>query len=291
MTLKDIVIEVKKSVSKVSIMQVVDQARTFVREHSLNSHWKYTYDITLAYSGTAKSTAAVLSDTAAAFAVDGSLLGQTITNVTDGSSGTITAVTATTITATLSGGTNNSWVIGDSYTIAITNDIHIPKTLNSISGIYLGDTFIPMTIGWEGYYNDGGDAIDPYSGNVNISYPDEQCCLLQEDYILHFKDAISSTLTLHLWCEKMLTDDISETTLTTTLALPDKMLLPMAYFILHRLYLGGEYMNAGLSMFWQNEYKRAYSKAAKNVNAQNALRRSLGKSNGSYPYQRTKGLR
>jgi len=44
------------------------------------------------------------------------LQGETVTNVTDGSSGTVTANTRTTLTATLTGGTNN-WDTGDVYTL------------------------------------------------------------------------------------------------------------------------------------------------------------------------------
>ncbi len=45
------------------------------------------------------------------------LIGGTIVNETDGSSGTITANTSTTVTATLSGGTDHDWDTGDIYSI------------------------------------------------------------------------------------------------------------------------------------------------------------------------------
>jgi hypothetical protein len=44
----------------------------------------------------------------------------TVNNTTDGSSGVITANTETTVTAVLSGGTENDWDNGDSYTITPT---------------------------------------------------------------------------------------------------------------------------------------------------------------------------
>ena len=44
-------------------------------------------------------------------------VGLPIGNDTDGSSGTITANTATTVTGTLSGGTDNDGDTGDAYTI------------------------------------------------------------------------------------------------------------------------------------------------------------------------------
>ena len=62
--------------------------------------------------------AAILTDTSATFTVD-ALIGQTIHNVTDGSSAVITDNTATTITATLAGGTENDWDVGDAYLIIV----------------------------------------------------------------------------------------------------------------------------------------------------------------------------
>lgn len=44
-------------------------------------------------------------------------VGKTLHNLTDGSSGTITANTATTITATLSGGSENDWDVDDEYEV------------------------------------------------------------------------------------------------------------------------------------------------------------------------------
>jgi hypothetical protein len=49
--------------------------------------------------------------------VTNQLVGRTINNTTDGSSGVITANDGTTITAVLSGGTDDDWDIGDTYTI------------------------------------------------------------------------------------------------------------------------------------------------------------------------------
>jgi hypothetical protein len=58
--------------------------------------------------------AAVLTDTGASFVTD-AFIGGTIKNVTDGSSSTVTDNDGTTITGVLSGGTNNSWAVGDTY--------------------------------------------------------------------------------------------------------------------------------------------------------------------------------
>ena len=56
-----------------------------------------------------------LVDARADFIADGVQVGHTIDNITDGSSAIITAVTATTITGVLAGGTDNVWVIADVY--------------------------------------------------------------------------------------------------------------------------------------------------------------------------------
>ena len=53
--------------------------------------------------------------------VPNSLVGLTATNITDGSSGIITANNGAIVTVFLSGGTNNTWTNGDSYSIALNN--------------------------------------------------------------------------------------------------------------------------------------------------------------------------
>ena len=65
------------------------------------------------------ANAAVLTDTSANFYAAGVQVGMTVYNTTDGSSGTITAVGKTTITATLAGGTESDWDIGDLYYIDV----------------------------------------------------------------------------------------------------------------------------------------------------------------------------
>jgi hypothetical protein len=65
---------------------------------------------------TGSANASVLTDSTKALIVNG-LVGKTISNTTDGSSATITANTATTITGTLSGGSENDWDASDAYTI------------------------------------------------------------------------------------------------------------------------------------------------------------------------------
>lgn len=65
---------------------------------------------------TGSDNQSVLTDSSKNWAVD-ELVGRTIYNDTDGSSGTITANTANTVTATLSGG-DNDWDNGDTYRIS-----------------------------------------------------------------------------------------------------------------------------------------------------------------------------
>lgn len=68
-------------------------------------------------TGAATAAAATMTDAAAGFVVEGVKVGDTIRNVTDGSSSTLTVVTATVLTGVLTGGTNNTWAIGDTYEV------------------------------------------------------------------------------------------------------------------------------------------------------------------------------
>ena len=65
---------------------------------------------------TGSNNASTLTDSSATFTTN-ELVGLTVYNVTDNSSGTITANTATTVTASLSGGTDNDWDTEDVYFI------------------------------------------------------------------------------------------------------------------------------------------------------------------------------
>ncbi len=59
----------------------------------------------------------ILVDSGENFIADGIMVGMQVENHTDNSWGTITAVSATTITASLMGGSENDWDNGDSYTV------------------------------------------------------------------------------------------------------------------------------------------------------------------------------
>lgn len=73
-----------------------------------------------------------LTDSTADFVAAGVAVGDYIENLTDGSSAAITSFTATSVTATLSGGAENLWDTGDSYVISRTNgwyDINLSSNL------------------------------------------------------------------------------------------------------------------------------------------------------------------
>ncbi len=74
-------------------------------------------------SHTGAADQAVLTDAGADFVNEGVVIGDLITNITDGSQATITVVTAMTITGILAGGTDNDWDNGDTYTISIASDM------------------------------------------------------------------------------------------------------------------------------------------------------------------------
>jgi len=75
-----------------------------------------TFDPLFTSSGTADNTSDLLTFSTGAW-VTNQLVGRTINNTTDGSSGVILENDDTTITAVLFGGTNNTWTTTDAFTI------------------------------------------------------------------------------------------------------------------------------------------------------------------------------
>lgn len=69
------------------------------------------------------NNASVLTDSGSSWTTN-ELIGSIIRNTTDGSWGTVTANTSTTITATLIGGTDNDWDTGDAYTLKKVSNQH-----------------------------------------------------------------------------------------------------------------------------------------------------------------------
>ncbi len=97
---------------------------------------------------TTGANAAALVDTGQAWATD-ELVGLQVFNQTDGSSGIITANDATSVTATLAGGTDNDWDVDDVYEInnsqlIITSGVTVATSL----GLQLGDSSAGGT-GWK----------------------------------------------------------------------------------------------------------------------------------------------
>jgi len=78
---------------------------------------------TVAGAHTTGASVAVLEDTGATFVVDGITIGDTIENLTDGSSSTVTAVTATTVTGVLVNGTENDWDVNDIYRLGLAKQV------------------------------------------------------------------------------------------------------------------------------------------------------------------------
>ena len=94
----------------------------------------YSVNETGAHDGA--NNAAILTDTSAPF-IPSRYIGHIVRNLTDGSRGTITANTSTTITGGLGGGTDNDWDIGDVYEITKEDGLHGISVATSPSGITL----------------------------------------------------------------------------------------------------------------------------------------------------------
>jgi len=77
---------------------------------------QYFATVAVGGSHTGSNDSSVLSDSNADFVTDGIQVGDVIFNTTDGSYGKVTGASATTITATLTGGSDNDWDTDDTYT-------------------------------------------------------------------------------------------------------------------------------------------------------------------------------
>ncbi len=84
--------------------------------------WSWQVSVSGAHNGLAD--AAVLTVSGATW-TPGQFVGGTVTNTTDGSSGKIIANTATTITATLTGGADNDWDVSDAAVIYTTRMVYL----------------------------------------------------------------------------------------------------------------------------------------------------------------------
>ena len=85
---------------------------------------------------TGATSATVLTDANADFVNDGVANGDVVTNLTDGSTGTITGQTGTTITVTaLAGGTDNDWDTSDLYSVSVAAGATNVGTLGTLTEI------------------------------------------------------------------------------------------------------------------------------------------------------------
>jgi hypothetical protein len=83
---------------------------------TLTAAGQYFATVAVAGTHTGSNDSSVLSDSNADFVTDGIQVNDVIFNTTDGSYGKVTGVTATTVTATLTGGSDNDWDTDDAYT-------------------------------------------------------------------------------------------------------------------------------------------------------------------------------
>jgi len=130
--------------------------------HSCSCSW------ILVGKATAGSGAGSLTDTTSgttepwlrgAFVANGVEIGDTVYNIGDKSgstagSGTITAVTNTTVTATMTGGTNNDWDAGDEYVVVRKVDIGEKVSMTIRSTRVSGLKFDKIGVWWTSTTND-----------------------------------------------------------------------------------------------------------------------------------------
>jgi len=260
----DIIKVVKNKLKDATVLEIIDEINNFYSDDGLEVKFNYQYIIELYYSGTATASAAIMTDSIAAFATDGTLIGQTIYNVTDGSSGTITAATATAITATLSGGSNNAWVLGDSYTISLTNNIHIPKNINRINSVNLGSERIWGSISEMRMLNSSGSTYDPYTNTPFTPSGLVQSVAIRDGYILTFQTDIAVTENLIIYCEKI-NDELTYANIAVELTLPDKFKMPIAYYVLKELYGSDKYYSRQKEMDYEYRFNKRIRSAKKDI--------------------------
>jgi len=288
MTLQEIIQEIDPILPKAKVLDILREVLGYYRKVSGLSQFMTNYEITTAYSGLATSSAATLTDTDASFDTEGTLIGQTVLNVTDGSEGTITAVTGTVITATLAGGTNNTWAIGDAYTISLVNGIVLPKSVKAVSRVNVGGANVSLNLRWEGEMQTAGEDDDSYSYNIINQTPDFQACrILDSDNTLRFVNNIDSASTLKLYCKK----DISTAAITTTylsseMNLPNKHFDAICDWCLHRLFLSEKHRDYPSAIYYKNEFKKSFEYATCEMNAHQASKINLEKSGSDRLFKR-----
>ena len=105
-----------------------------------------------------------LNDPKKAFLSNGVMVDMLVKNTTDGSEGTITAVTEHTVSATLSGGANNSWETNDEYEIYLTGE----------EDSFISKCYTDASRGWQVFYPEELDPVTEYLlEDVDLDYEDE----------------------------------------------------------------------------------------------------------------------
>jgi hypothetical protein len=108
---------------------------------------------------------ALLTDSSQSWTAN-EFVGLTVHNITDGSSGKITANTSTTVTATLAGGTDNNWDDGDEFEIATLSGTGLPFGLAVMNGrVYFANGSCKLL------YCDGDDTLglaDSFQGTCRF---------------------------------------------------------------------------------------------------------------------------
>lgn len=143
-----------KTLNQSGVMSWNDPGETNEKIRTLYGVTGYAYQITFSatltdksYSETGTHTGAdnqsILTDSSASWQIN-ELIGKIVYNETDKSSGIITSNTATTVKATLSGGTDNDWDTNDAYSISsYSGSQHDGTSINILMGIPAQKTMRP----------------------------------------------------------------------------------------------------------------------------------------------------
>lgn len=116
-----------------TLAEVVFKGGPFLTENTTSTKLlKFTADGVQTGAHDGGDNKAKLTDSGEAWTVD-QFVGLSVYNVTDGSSGTITANDATTVTAALAGGTENDWDDGDVYTIGYNGYYFEPGCIGTLT--------------------------------------------------------------------------------------------------------------------------------------------------------------
>lgn len=113
-----------------------------------------------------------LADSTADFLGSGVQTTMTLTNTTDGRSGSIETVSATSLLATLAGGVNNDWDTGDAYEVTRTGSAHANDGNATLSGGTAGIAWIEQeitTVAAQTYrltFHAGGNGISCQVGSI-----------------------------------------------------------------------------------------------------------------------------